>query len=149
MSSGIIKSRVFGRMLAAQCLYSQEFTDVTGEDGLKMLFDSLPENDDNADPEAEAFAWQLVLGVWHNKAAIDAVIEENATNWRVDRIGRVELGVLRVAVYELLFDRAFSPRIIINDAVEIVRQFGIERSAGFVNGVLTAVEKSQSQNFVG
>ncbi|MBO4317884.1 MAG: transcription antitermination factor NusB [Mailhella sp.] len=143
--SGIIKSRVAGRMEAAQCLYSQEFTDVDGEDALRALFDSMPDHGDHPDPEAESFAWQLVLGVWRNKAAIDAVIEQNATNWRFDRIGRVELGVLRVAVYELLYAKEFSRHVIINDAVEIVRQFGIGHSTGFVTGVLSAVDKSLIQ----
>jgi N utilization substance protein B len=90
----------------------------------------------------EGFAWDLVRGVWSRQADLDGLIRDFSQNWRLERMGRVELSLLRLAVYELLFSSDVPPKVIINEAIELSRQFGDEHSHGFVNGILDAVVKA-------
>jgi N utilization substance protein B len=99
------------------------------------------------DPKAggnqpEGFAWELVRGVWDRQAELDKLIRVFSQNWRLERMGRVELSLLRLAVYELLFSTDVPPKVVINEAIELSRQFGDELSHGFVNGILDAVVKA-------
>jgi len=90
---------------------------------------------------ARAFAKQLVTGVSQQRESIDALIAEHATNWRVARMAAVDRNVLRMAVYEMR--EGATPRTVaIDEAVELARRFGSERSSAFVNGVLDAVARS-------
>jgi N utilization substance protein B len=97
----------------------------------------------------EGFAWELVRGAWNRQAELDGLIRGFSQNWRLERMGRVELSLLRLAVYELLFSADVPPKVVINEAIELSRQFGDENSHGFVNGILdavvTAVEKGELQ----
>jgi transcription antitermination factor NusB len=90
----------------------------------------------------EGFAWELVRGVWNKLAELDEQLRAFSQNWRLERMGRVELSLLRLAVYELLFSADVPPKVIINEAIELSRQFGDEHSHGFVNGILDAVVKA-------
>lgn len=87
---------------------------------------------------ARAFAKELVLGVARQRHALDALIGEHASNWRIERMASVDRNVLRVGTYELLHTDAPAP-VVIDEAVELARRFGGDRSPAFVNGVLDAV----------
>ena len=87
---------------------------------------------------ARSFAWELVAGVEARRDALDRCIAEHARNWRVDRMAAVDRNVLRLAAYELLHTE--TPRsVVLNEAVELARDFGADRSPAFVNGVLDAI----------
>ena len=96
---------------------------------------------------ARSFAWDLVAGVEAERGALDRCIAEHARNWRVDRMAAVDRNVLRLAAFELLYTD--TPRsVVLNEAVELARDFGADRSPSFVNGVLDAIaEDSQSRRF--
>ena len=80
----------------------------------------------------------LVRGVAESRRAIDDTIERISTNWRLDRMAKVDRNVLRLAVYELL--RTDVPvKVVINEAIELGKKFGSESSGAFVNGVLDRV----------
>ena len=81
-------------------------------------------------------------GVWSNSAALDDAITRFSHNWRVDRMGRVELTLLRLAVYELLFRNDVPPKVSINEALELSRQFGEGNAKNFINGILDAVAQA-------
>ena len=66
----------------------------------------------------------------------DALINERTTGWTTDRMGKAELAILRLAVYELLFDDAVPNAVAINEAVELAKRYGQDESAAFINGVL-------------
>ena len=74
--------------------------------------------------------------VREKKAEIDRIIDENTEGWDTSRMGKVELTVLRLAVYELLFDDDIPAGVAINEAVEIAKKFGQENSGSFVNAIL-------------
>ena len=67
---------------------------------------------------------------------IDGVINEKAKGWSTSRMGKVDLTIIRLAVYEILFDEEVPVGVAINEAVELAKKFGQDGSAGFVNGVL-------------
>lgn len=67
---------------------------------------------------------------------IDALINEKAVGWNTGRMGKVDLTIIRLAVYEILFDESIPEGVAINEAVELAKKFGRDESAGFVNGVL-------------
>ena len=67
---------------------------------------------------------------------LDLKINEKATGWTTERMGKVELAVIRLAVYEMLFDETIPQGVAINEAVELAKKYGQEEAYGFVNGVL-------------
>ena len=67
---------------------------------------------------------------------LDAEINKRAEGWNISRMGKVDITIIRLAVYEILFDEDIPTGVAINEAVEIAKKFGQEESAGFVNGVL-------------
>ena len=90
---------------------------------------------------ARTFAAELVAGVDGCRHELDTHIARCASNWRVSRMGAVDRNVLRLATYEL--QRTDTPtEVVIDEAVELARRFGTERSPGFVNGVLDAIVRT-------
>jgi N utilization substance protein B len=136
-------SRRAHRQLAFQALYGQEFLDCDSVEKLQKAFLAVPRQGEvDAEAEASGFAWELVLGVWQHRAELDAVIEKFARNWRLDRVGRVELNLLRLVVYEMLYRADVPARVSMNEALELDKQYGDARSHTFVNGILDAVNKA-------
>ncbi len=172
MSKGKIATRRAERALAFQVLYGLSFSPVTDITSLRAAFWQSPDNADrreeekrreemsatehgvthkrakkNADdstppPLPEGFAWELVEGVWHNSEALDTVIERFSKNWRLDRLGRIELTVLRLALFEMLYRADIPAKVAINEALELAKQFGEHAARNFVNGVLDAVARA-------
>ena len=74
---------------------------------------------------------------------IDGMLNEKAEGWNVERMGKVELTVLRIAVYEILFDEDIPDTVAINEAIEIAKKYGQSASGSFVNAVLAKFVKKQ------
>ena len=131
-----------GREAAVQFLYQ---LDLHGETDLgdPAAFWALRSSPDRAGTPAKtrAFTEQLVQGVNTHRAAIDARIIECTANYELHRIAAVDRNILRVAIYELLHSLDVAPVVIINEAIEIAKKFGAEKSGGFVNGVLDRIKK--------
>ena len=89
------------------------------------------------------FLWDILRGIMDNKSVLDNYISEGSEGWTIDRIGRVELAVLRGAIYELLFRKDIPIEVVVNEAVENSKRFGKEDSYRFVNGVLAYVIKKE------
>ena len=84
---------------------------------------------------------QALIGIENNKEAIDKVIEENLHNWKIERISKVNLSILRLSTYELLYDQEIPRGVAINEALEIARRYSDEKSVGFINGVLDKIKE--------
>jgi len=96
---------------------------------------------------AQAFAKQveepeLVKKVNLQKEKIDELIKKSAPQWPVDKLNRVDLAILRLAVYELENEDT-PPKVVIDEAVELAKEFGGESSSSFVNGVLGTIYKEE------
>lgn len=89
-----------------------------------------------------AFAESLVAGALGHMEEIDRTIARHAENWSLERIAKVELAILRLAVHELLRRRDIPPVVSINEAVDLAKAFGGDDSHRFVNGVLDRVKET-------
>lgn len=76
-----------------------------------------------------------------NSTIIDQNITESAPEWPLERINKIDLAILRLAIFELLIQKKEPPKVIIDEAVELSKEFGSESSASFVNGVLGNILK--------
>lgn len=79
--------------------------------------------------------------VWEKLPQIDKLINENTQGWDTGRMGKVELAVLRLAVYEMCYDDDIPAGVAIDEAVEIAKKYGQENSGGFVNAILAKIVK--------
>ena len=86
--------------------------------------------------EIRHFAEQLVCGVAENLERIDREIRSYSTNWALDRMARVDLAILRLAAFELIYCPDVPHNVVINEAIEIGKRFGTEETPSFINGVL-------------
>ena len=139
------------REVALQVLYLQEAQDFSIDRATTTYFSNFNsgteaedgESREAADAEIKGFAEELASGVNHYKDKIDQVISDAALNWRVDRMTRVDRNVLRIAVYELLFEPEIPLRVSLNEAIELAKRFGTNESAAFVNGILDKVAQAE------
>jgi N utilization substance protein B len=93
------------------------------------------------DDEARTFAGSLVRGAMAQRGKIDAVIGESTEHWDLQRMAVVDRNILRMAVYELLYEPAVPGKVAINEAIEIAKKFGTAESSRFINGVLDRVHR--------
>lgn len=80
------------------------------------------------------------LAIREKQDLIDGMIDEKAKGWKTNRMGKVELSILRLAVYEMLFDGEVPVNVAINEAVELAKKFGGDETPAFINGVLARIE---------
>ena len=135
-----MSSRRRGRELALQALYKLDMLgEATAPGSLGLFWDHCVPDDVVRGGETEQFARSLVAGVDANRARIDELIAAAAEHWRLPRLSRVDLNLLRLAVFELLERAEIPAAVTINEAIEIARRFGSEDSPAFVNGVLDLI----------
>jgi len=105
----------------------------------------LPPDDllDDAECGGEvAFSRTLLFGIFAHKAEIDRIIDERALGWKLDRLPMVDRNVLRLALYELLYADT-PPEVVINEAVELAKDYGTEQAPAVINGILDRVWKER------
>lgn len=73
------------------------------------------------------------------EGSIDMILSNAASGWKLNRMGKAELSILRIAVYEMRYDKEVPDKVAINEAVELAKKYGNEASSGFVNGVLAKI----------
>jgi transcription antitermination protein NusB len=131
--------RRIARERALQALYQ---LDVQGEgqgpkDALEAAWGAAAEGGETgADDESKRFALELVEGVRGMLAELDRRIEQHSTNWRVDRMSRIDRNILRLGAYELLHRPDVPKKVSLNEAVELGKKYGTEDSSSFINGLL-------------
>ena len=91
--------------------------------------------------ELRGFADRLAIGTAAAQKEIDTLLVENLENWRLERLAIVDRNVLRLAVYEFLYETETPPIVIIDEAIEVARRYGGEESWQFTNGILDAIRK--------
>ncbi len=89
-----------------------------------------------------SFTEAEVFGVEENQERIDEIISENIRGWNIRRISKVTLSLLRLAVYEILFDPTIPEGVSVNEAVELAKKYGGKDDAPYINGVLASVIKA-------
>lgn len=99
-----------------------------------------------ASKEAKEYSHWLVNGILTHKEKIDSIIQSVSEHWRISRMAVVDRNILRMAVYELLFEENIAPAIIINEAIEIAKKYSSDEAANFVNGILDAIRKKRESD---
>ena len=105
------------------------------EEQMELFFGDLAE----ARPIDVDYIKNKYMAVREKMPMIDITIDEKSTGWKTSRMGKVELTILRLAVYEMLFDEDVPVTVAINEAVEIAKKFGGDDTPAFVNGILAKV----------
>ena len=142
-------SRRMERIRAFQVLYGLYFMPAPAHADLQRLFREMPlppaaetgQQPDEA-KELEGFAWELAEGVWRHAADLDELIAGFSRNWRLERMGRIELTLLRLAMFELAFRPDVPPKVVINEALDLTARFGDAKAKGFINGILDAAARA-------
>lgn len=133
-----MSNRHLGRTIAMQSLFLWDFQgkdkDIAGI--TKNVLEKFNSNFDD-----QTFVQHLMSGVMERLPMIDKYIIKYATEWPLDQITIVDRNILRIGVYELVFDDSIPAKVAINEAIEIAKAYGSESSGKFVNGVLGAIYK--------
>lgn len=124
------------RERALQCLYQWE---VTGKDPERLFEGFWAAQPESA--QVVEFAERLIRGTVAEIEAIDPLIDRQATNWRLDRMGNVDRNILRLGVYELLNEPDTPAAVVINEAIELAKRFSGSQAGPFVNGVLDGIRR--------
>ena len=140
-------SRRKGRILAFQALYSWdvhngEALDTSIPEGL--LDFSWAMKDKPINGEILTFSRLLLTGTVENIKVVDQMIQKHLENWEIKRLNRVDLAIIRMSTYSLMFQTDMPPSVVIDEAVDISKEFGTDDSYRFVNGVLDSIRKTIS-----
>lgn len=116
-------------------LYCEEFHDAADmPEQIEMYVEKAVKQDEDID-----YLIQRLKNINDNIEEIDNVISENCVGWKISRIAKVDLSILRLAVYEIKFDESIPDKVAINEAIELSKIYCQENSAGFINGVLAKI----------
>lgn len=139
-------NRHLGRIVALQTLYEQDFR-LECEDPAFDLKEVLGRNISRYQEtiDDKTFIQELVAGVNRCQGEIDDTIRPVAPEWPIEQIARMDRVILRMGVYELLFELNVPPKVAINEAVELAKAFGGDNSSKFVNGVLGTVLRNKEE----
>lgn len=131
-------SRHKSRSIALQALYQIELTGVSEKEALSFKW-----YDKKLTEEEKEHASELVKGVVKNWELLDKIIRTYSINWDFERISIVNRGILRLSIYSLINQREIPAKVVINEALELTREFEADSSIGFINGILDAIYKDE------
>lgn len=123
-----------------QILFQLEFNDSDAEQVFRLYW-----RDRKASKEVKEYCQWLIKGIISHKESIDKSIQSVSEHWRLSRMPVVDRNILRMAVFELFYEKDVAPAIIINEAIEIAKKFSSEQAAVFVNGVLDTLRKNKEK----
>lgn len=121
------------RARAVQAIYQMDVGKAEGEAAINYV---LADEIERIDDHQQAFVRRLVKGTDSFTAELDTLMTEHVAGWKLDRIARVDLAILRLAAYEIVFEQETDIATILNEAVELAKQFSTDESGRFINGAL-------------
>ncbi len=134
------------RIIAFQGLYSWDAGGMSEKDVLELSWANSNDSDEGEKPalddEGSAFSRMLIAGTIENIEKIDETIKTHLTNWDFNRVNKVTLAILRMSVYALLFTKDVDSSIVIDEAIDIAKNYGPDDSYRFVNAILDNIKKS-------
>jgi len=122
------------REAAIKIIYQREMSGYDIEECIKLYWENLSDVED-----IKEFANYLARGVMANLDKIDALISSVSNNWAINRMHKVDLSILRLAVFEMLFSSDIPLTVSINEAIELAKKFSSDDAKGFVNGILAKI----------
>jgi len=129
-------SRRASRETAMQILYAIDVCKLTKEEAEEAFWQTK-----KYDKDVVSFARELIDGAIANTEELDGILKETAENWEIGRMAGVDRAILRLAAYELVYTLGTPANAVINEAIELAKDFSTEESGKFVNGILDKVKK--------
>ena len=142
MDKKVVPRRRIMREFVFKVIYQYDFT----RDNVDEIFNYTLEND-ILDPESVKEAWEFVKGIVESIDEIDALIKAHLINWTFERLSSIDKNILRLGTYELLFKDDIPIEVTLNEAIEIAKKFGSEKSGKFVNGILDRIAKEHAPKY--
>lgn len=138
-----MSSRRKARILAFQTLFSKDFNNNSINELIR--FDWMDEERlKNYDDETLTFAKLLIVGTLENLDDIDGAIKNQLQSWDFNRIVKVELAILRLSVYSILYQKDIPMAVTINEAIDIAKEYGSDDAFRFINGILDGINKARN-----
>ena len=138
MSRHKLREQVF------KLLFRIEFNDSVEMEEQKELF--FTTSDIETTEEEDKYIEEYYQAVVDKLDEIDGLISSNAKGWSIDRMSKVDLTILRLGVYEMIYDDTIPEVVALNEAIELAKEFGQDQSYSFINGVLAKLHKQDEQN---
>jgi N utilization substance protein B len=129
-----MRGRRKAREIALQVLYGLNFVDIDVQKALDLFWANFV-----APKTVKEFAAFLVQGTCEHKEELDKLIAGCSDNWSLGRMSKVDINILRLAVFEFLYCEDIPPKVTLNEAVDLGKTFGSENSGSFINGILDAL----------
>ncbi|MFH1778076.1 MAG: transcription antitermination factor NusB [Candidatus Omnitrophota bacterium] len=138
-----MRKRTKAREIALQILYQIDIKKEPAEEILKEYFQGY-----TLEEKIEDFCKKIVLGTVEHIEYIDNLIAKYADNWELNRMAVVDRNIIRLGVYELLYEKDIPPKVSINEAVDIAKKYGDADSGKFVNGILDKINKLEAKKTI-
>ena len=129
-----MRGRRKAREIALQVLYGLNFENIDVQKALDLFWSNFV-----TPKTAKEFAAFLVQGTCEHKDELDKLIAGCSDNWSLGRMSKVDINILRLAVFEFLYCEDIPPKVTLNEAVDLGKTFGSENSGSFINGILDAL----------
>lgn len=136
-------SRRKARDITFKYVYSTLYGESDTKDTLESIITADAEDIKDLDKEEKTYFDKVSIGIKENEETIDKIILSKLKNWTIERIFKIDLAVLRLAVYEIMYFEDMPPKVAVNEAVEIAKKYGNDASSNFVNGVLREILKDK------
>lgn len=137
--AGIAVSRRRARETALMVIFQMDLVGMEEKQALDFVLAEFP-----LDAGGVEYAQGLIQGVWEYRETLDALIQRESAEWKVNRMAVVDRNILRLATYEMYILNNVPDRVAINEAVELSKRFGGPDSAKFINGILGSLVKNQT-----
>ncbi|MCX5833415.1 MAG: transcription antitermination factor NusB [Deltaproteobacteria bacterium] len=129
-----MRRRRKAREIALQVLYQIDVLNIDAGEAVDLFWSNF-----SGAEEARKYSTELVEGTCSHREEIDQLICGCSENWSLERMARVDRNILRLAIYELLYCRNVPPKVTLNEAIDLGKDYGSENSGSFINGILDAL----------
>ena len=136
-------SRRKARDITFKYVYSTLYGESELQDTLESIITAEAEEIESLSGEEKAYFDKVSIGIKDNEEDIDKMILSKLKNWTIERIFKIDLAILRLAVYEIMYFEDMPPKVAVNEAVELAKKYGNDASSNFVNGVLREIIKDK------
>lgn len=136
--------RKVARESTMKLLYQMDLNEDFSEESINMFLENNEFESDEID-----YIKKVIRGVKDNIENIDSFIEKYSEGWKIKRIAKIDLAILRIALYEMIYIEEMPPQVSINEAVEISKEYGTNESSKYINGLLgTFLKKNPEEQVV-
>ncbi len=136
-------SRRKARDITFKYVYSTLYGESELEDTLESIITADSEEIESLDGEEKSYFNKVSIGIKEHEEEIDKKILSKLKNWTIERIFKIDLAILRLAVFEIMYFEDMPPKVAVNEAVELAKKYGNDASSNFVNGVLREIIKDK------